>query len=80
MTKETKDLLHYLLISTLILTPFYTTFFFKEYLLHGFLISLILGGLNYFFTKKTSFLYINKNYYITLLIINIAFLLLQLNR
>lgn len=80
MTKETKEIWKYALISTLILIPFYITLFFKDYLLHGFLISLVLGELNYFFTKKNSFFYIHKPYYIGLFIVNLSILLLQLNR
>jgi hypothetical protein len=80
MKKETKESWQYVLISLLIISPFYITFLFKDYLLHGYLISLILGSLNYYFSKKGSFLYIHKPYYIGLFIITTNILILQLMR
>jgi hypothetical protein len=77
MKKETKESWQYVLISLLIISPFYITFLFKDYIIHGYLLSLILGLLNYCFTKKNSFLYIHKPYYISLFIITTNIFILQ---
>lgn len=76
MTKENKESWHYALIATLLFIPFYISFAFKDYMIYGYLSSLLLCALNYKFTKKKSFLYIHKPYYISLFIVMTTFFLL----